>query len=42
MSARLRSSDSFTAVSSHLDDDEREDLLRTASAALIRDAFLPS
>jgi hypothetical protein len=42
VASRLRSSDSFTAVSSHLDDDEREELLRTASAALIRDAFTPS
>lgn len=42
VAARLRSSDSFTAMSSHLEDDEREDLLRVASAALIRDAFTPS
>ncbi len=42
VASRLRLSDSFVAVSSHLEDDEREDLLRTASAALIRDAFTPS
>lgn len=42
VTARLRSSEPFTAMSSHLEDDEREELLRTASAVLIRDAFTPS
>jgi len=36
---RLRTSESFTALAAHLDDDEAEHLIHVASAALIRDAF---
>lgn len=39
VASRIRSSESFAALSSHLEEDERDDLVRTASAALIRDAF---
>ncbi len=36
---RIRTSPSFTALASHLDDDEADQMIRLASAALIRDAF---
>jgi hypothetical protein len=39
---RLRTSTSFTALAAHLDDDEADQMVRLASAALIRDAFASS
>lgn len=39
---RIRASASFAALSSHLDDDEADEMVRLASAALIRDAFSAS
>lgn len=39
---RLRTSASFTALAAHLDDDEADQIIRMASAALIRDAFASS
>lgn len=39
---RLRTSASFTALAAHLDDDEADQMVRLASAALIRDAFASS
>jgi hypothetical protein len=36
---RLRTSAAFTALAAHLDDDEADQMVRLASAALIRDAF---
>lgn len=42
VSNRLRTSASFTALAAHLDDDEADQMVRLASAALIRDAFASS
>lgn len=42
ISARLRTSPSFTVLAAHLDDDEAEQMVRLAAAALIRDAFTTS
>jgi hypothetical protein len=39
VSGRIRTSASFVALASHLDDEEAEEMVRLASAALIRDAF---
>jgi hypothetical protein len=39
VAGRIRASASFTALASHLDDDESDEMVRLASAALIRDAF---
>jgi hypothetical protein len=39
---RLRTSGAFTALAAHLDDDEADQMVRLASAALIRDAFASS
>lgn len=39
---RLRTSASFTALAAHLDDDESDEVVRLAAAALIRDAFASS
>jgi hypothetical protein len=36
---RIRTSASFTALASHLEEDEADEMVRLASAALIRDAF---
>lgn len=36
---RIRTSAAFTALASHLDEDEADDMVRTAAATLIRDAF---
>jgi hypothetical protein len=36
---RLRTSSAFTTLAAHLDDDEAEQMVRLASATLIRDAF---
>jgi hypothetical protein len=36
---RIRTSNAFTTLASHLDDDEADEMVRLASAALIRDAF---
>jgi hypothetical protein len=38
---RIRASADFHAVTSHLDETEADELVRMASAALIRDAFSP-
>lgn len=42
VAGRIRASASFTALASHLDEDESEEMVRLASAALIRDAFSTS
>jgi hypothetical protein len=42
VAGRIRTSASFLALASHLDDDEAEEMVRLASAALIRDAFTTS
>lgn len=39
VAGRIRSSASFTALSSHLEEDETDEMVRLAAAALIRDAF---
>lgn len=39
---RLRTSTSFTTLASHLDEDEADQMVRLASATLIRDAFTSS
>lgn len=39
---RLRTSASFTTLAAHLDEDEADEMIRLASAALIRDAFTSS
>jgi hypothetical protein len=39
---RIRTSTSFTSLASHLDEDEADEMIRLASAALIRDAFTSS
>lgn len=39
VASRIRSSESFQALASHLEEEERDDVVRLASAALIRDAF---
>jgi hypothetical protein len=42
VASRIRTSASFSALSSHLDDDEAEETIRLASIVLIRDAFTTS
>jgi len=42
VAGRIRTSASFMALASHLEEDEAEEMVRLASAALIRDAFSPS
>lgn len=42
VAGRIRTSASFLALSSHLEDDEADEMVRLASAALIRDAFSAS
>lgn len=42
VAGRIRSSDTFLAVTSHLEEDEAAEMVRIASAALIRDAFSAS
>ena len=39
VSTRIRTSASFIALASHLDEDEADEMVRLASATLIRDAF---
>jgi len=39
---RIRTSSTFTALAAHLDDDEADQMVHLASAALIRDAFASS
>jgi len=39
---RIRTSASFTALAAHLDEDEADEMVRLAAAALIRDAFSAS
>lgn len=39
VSGRIRTSASFTSLTSHLEEDEADDVVRLAAAALIRDAF---
>jgi hypothetical protein len=41
VAGRIRTSDAFRSVMAHLDESETEEVVRLASAALIRDAFTP-
>lgn len=42
VAGRIRTSPSFTALAVHLEEDEADEMIRLASAALIRDAFSAS
>lgn len=42
IAGRIRMSASFTALASHLEEEEADEMVRLASAALIRDAFSAS
>lgn len=42
IAGRIRTSASFTALASHLDEDEADEMVRLAAATLIRDAFSTS